>query len=274
MPMKADLHVHSTASDGTLSPTALVERAHARGVDVLAIADHDSVSGLAEARVAADRLEVTLIDAVELSSVTDGRDTHVLAYFVNPKDSRLEDLLRELRASRRARAEAMVAALGEAGFDISFDDVLDIAGGGALGRSHVARALVGAGHAESIRRAFETLIGRDKPFYVPKDSATPGEVIATIRSLGAIPVLAHPGVTQSDDLIPEMVDAGLLGLEAYHADHTPGQMSRYAALGAELGLLVTGGTDFHGPGAPNPDIGSVAVPPARVADLIAAGERL
>lgn len=274
MPMKADLHVHSTASDGTLTPTALLERAHARGVDVLAVADHDSVSGLAEAHVAADRLGVTLIDAVELSAVTDGRDTHILAYFVDPGDQRLQELLRELRASRRARARAMVAALGDAGFNISFDDVLEIAGGGALGRSHVARALVGAGHAESIRRAFETLIGRDKPFYVPKSSATPDEVIATVRSLGAIPVLAHPGVTQSDDLIPTMVDAGLLGIEAYHADHTPEQMLRYAALAAEVGLLVTGGTDFHGPGAPNPDIGSVAVPPARVAEFISAGERL
>jgi 3',5'-nucleoside bisphosphate phosphatase len=274
MPMKADLHVHSTASDGTLSPTALLERAYARGVEVLAIADHDSVSGLAEAHKAAQRLGITLINAAELSAVANGRDIHVLAYFVDPTDSRLEDLLRELRASRRARAEAMVAALGEAGFDISFDDVLDIAGGGALGRSHVARALVGAGHAESIRRAFETLIGRDKPFYVPKRSATPDEVIATIRSLGAIPVLAHPGVTQTDDLIAEMVDAGLLGIEAYHADHTPEQMLRYAAHAERLGLLVTGGTDFHGPGAPNPDIGSVAVPPAKVEELIAAGERL
>jgi 3',5'-nucleoside bisphosphate phosphatase len=274
MPMKADLHVHSTASDGTLSPTALVERAHARGVEVLAIADHDSVSGLAEAHEAAQRLGVTLINAAELSAVADGRDIHVLAYFVDPTDSRLEDLLRELRASRRARAEAMVAALGEAGFDISFDDVLDIAGGGALGRSHVARALVSAGHAESIRRAFETLIGRDRPFYVPKSSATPDEVIATIRTLGAIPVLAHPGVTQTDDLIDEMVDAGLLGIEAYHADHTPEQILSYAELAEKMGLLVTGGTDFHGPGAPNPDIGSVAVPPTNVAELIAAGERL
>ena len=122
--------------------------------------------------------------------------------------------------------------------------------------------------------AFQTLIGRGRPFYVPKRSASPQQVIATIRELGALPVLAHPGVTQIDDLIPSLVAAGLLGIEAYHADHTAEQMSSYAALAADLGLLVTGGSDFHGPQAPNPDVGSVDVPEAAVAALLRAGEQL
>jgi predicted metal-dependent phosphoesterase TrpH len=168
----------------------------------------------------------------------------------------------------------MVAALRGAGYDIELDDVLALSHGGAVGRSHVARALVAAGHADSVAHAFQTLIGRDRPFYVAKQSASPAEVVAGIRELGAIPVLAHPGVTGVDDLIGEMIDAGLLGIEAYHADHSPGQVAHYAALAASHGLLVTGGTDFHGPAAPNPDVGAVDVPEDAVRALMAAGERL
>lgn len=272
--MKADLHVHSTASDGTLRPSALVQRAHANGVDVLALTDHDSVEGIAQARAEALRIGMTLIDAVELSAVADSHDIHILAYFVDPKSEPLARLLRTLRDARRARAEVMVATLNSAGYDVSFDDVLAIADGGTLGRSHVARALVGAGHVDSIQQAFETLIGRDKPFYVQKRSAEPSKVIAEIRDLHAIPVIAHPGITAVDDLIPQMVQAGLLGIEAYHADHTPEQVNRYADLAAHYGVLATGGSDFHGPGAPNPDVGSVDVPVVDVEALLAAGARL
>jgi predicted metal-dependent phosphoesterase TrpH len=269
--MKADLHVHSTASDGTLAPAAVVDRAHANGVTVLALADHDSVAGLPQAADRAAALGVQLINACELSAVWGSCDIHILAYFVDPENSDLLDLLGALRSGRLERARAMVAALSAAGYSVAIDDVLDIACGGSLGRSHVARALVQAGHASTVKEAFENLIGRDRPFYVPKHSATPGEVIATIRELGAIPVLAHPGVTGADPLIADMVDAGLLGVEAYHADHTAEQVAHYASLAARLGLLVTGGSDFHGPGAPNPDIGVGGLPEERVAELLARG---
>jgi 3',5'-nucleoside bisphosphate phosphatase len=272
--MKADLHVHSTASDGTLAPHQLVQRALENGVDVLAIADHDSVDGLPEAVASAAVAGLTLIPAVELSAVSEGRDTHLLAYFVDPASPVLAEQLVRLRASRLARAQAMVAALNEAGYHVGFDDVLAVSEGGAVGRSHIARALVDAGYAESVRHAFQTLIGRDRPFYVAKLAATPAEVIGRVRDLGAIPVLAHPGVTSGDDLIEPMIAAGLLGIEAYHADHTPEQVRRYAALAAQNGLLVTGGTDFHGPEAPNPDIGAVQVPEEAVRALLAVGERL
>jgi 3',5'-nucleoside bisphosphate phosphatase len=271
--MKADLHVHSTASDGTLSPTALVERAHSRNVGVLALADHDTVDGLAEARQAADRLGIVLVNAVELSAAADGRDVHVLAYHVDPTSSDLLALLEALKASRHTRAEKIVAALNEAGFDVPFDEVLRIADGGSLGRSHIARALVGAGHAETIRGAFETLIGRGRPFYVPKPSDAPAQVVARVRELGGVPVLAHPGVTQVDDLIPEMVRVGLLGIEAYHADHTQELVERYAALAGSLDLLTTGGSDFHGPEAPNPDVGSIPLPELSVERLMAAAPK-
>lgn len=269
--MKADLHVHSTASDGTLAPAAVVDRAHANGVRVLALADHDSVAGVPEASKRATELGVTLVEAVELSAVSGTCDVHVLAYFVDPLSTELLELLEALRDGRHERARTMVAALSEAGYSVTIDDVLDIACGGSLGRSHVARALVQAGHASTVKEAFENLIGRGRPFYVPKRSAAPGEVVASVRRLGAIPVLAHPGVTGADPLIDEMVNAGLLGVEAFHADHTAEQVAHYAALAARYGLLITGGSDFHGPGAPNPDIGSGGVPEHCVAELLARG---
>lgn len=271
--MRADLHVHSTASDGTATPAELVALALESGVDVLAIADHDSVSGLAEAFEAAAGTGLVLVPAVELSAVSDGVDVHILAYFVDPNDPRLAVELVDLRAARSRRAQTMVETLSSAGFTISFDEVLALSDGGAVGRSHVARALVGSGAAESVSDAFKHLIGRGRPFYVPKDSKSPEMVISAIRELGAIPVFAHPGVTQVDHIMPDLVDAGLLGIEAYHADHTPEQRAAYARLAADLGLLVTGGTDFHGAAAPNPALGSTEVPEDAVRALLAAGER-
>jgi hypothetical protein len=271
--MKADLHVHSTASDGTLSPVQLVERAHALGVKVLAIADHDSVGGIAQGSLRAESLGVSLIPAVELSATQNGLDIHVLAYFVDPDSQALAEQLEDLRAHRHRRAEVVVACLRDAGYDISIDDVLAVAGGGAVGRSHIARALVSTGHAKTVSGAFGEFLGRGKPFYVAKRSAAPAEVIARVRELGAVPVLAHPGITKVDDLIVPLVDAGLLGIEAYHADHTAKQAATYAALARELGLLVTGGSDFHGPHAPNPEIGSAEWPEADLDAFLAADPR-
>jgi len=271
--MRADLHVHSTASDGTATPAELVSLALERGLDVLAIADHDSVSGLAEANRAANDTGLTLVPAVELSAVSDGIDVHILAYFVDPADSGLQSQLSKLRAARHRRAEAMVAALADAGYAVSLEDVLALSDGGSVGRSHVARALVGSGAAESVSDAFRRLIGRGMPFYVPKDSTSPETVISAMRDIGAIPVLAHPGVTGANRLIPALVDAGLLGLEAYHADHTTQQRKAYTRLAEELGLLVTGGTDYHGSAAPNPTLGSVDIPESAIRALLAAGAR-
>lgn len=269
--MKADLHVHTTASDGTLTPAQLVARAASHGVDVLAIADHDSVEGLSAGQRAADAAGILLVPAVELSAVAGDVDAHVLAYFIDPTDAVLLGRLDALRAARLRRAEAMVSALRAAGYALSLDDVLAVANGGAIGRSHIARALVAAGAAESPAEAFQRLIGRERPFYVPKDSPSPREVVSAILEAGAIPVLAHPGVTRADVLVDEMVSAGLLGIEAYHADHSPAQRAHYAEMARERGLLVTGGTDYHGPQGPNPEIGSVDVPVEAVEALLEAG---
>ncbi len=267
--MRADLHTHTTASDGTVTPSGLVALALDRRLDVLAITDHDSVEGLSEARDACQACGLELIAACELSAVEDGLDVHILAYWVDPTDPALLDHLADLRAARFRRAEAMVGALVDAGFGVTLDDVLALSDGGAVGRSHVARALVHAGHAEDVADAFKRFIGRGRPFYVPKDSRSPIDVVRTIRDVGAVPVLAHPGVTQADALIPGLVAAGLQGIEAYHADHNPEQQLSYAALADELGLLATGGTDYHGPHSPNPDLGSVTIPDECVSALLA-----
>ena len=151
------------------------------------------------------------------------------------------------------------------------DDVLAHSKGGAVGRSHIARALVGMGHADSVAVAFDRYIGRGCSFYRAKHSRTPAEVIDSIRKSGAVPVLAHPGVTDADELIPAMLDSGLLGIEAYHADHTVQQRDRYVRMADDLGLITTGGTDYHGPQARNPELGSVVVPEASVRALLRFG---
>lgn len=272
--MKADLHAHTTASDGTVTPAGLVALALDQGIDILAVCDHDSVEGLPEAFTAAEGTSLLLVPAVELSAVSDARDVHVLGYFIDWSDPQLLAHLADLRDARQRRAVAIVEALTAAGYDLTLDDVLALSDGGAVGRSHVARALVRRGHAESVADAFHRLLGHGMPFYVPKDVRSPEEVISVIRSAGGLPVLAHPAVSGIEDLIPHLRDVGLAGIEAHHADHTPEQRERLALLADELGLLATGGTDYHGPHAPNPQLGSVTVPAEDIERLLRAGGAL
>lgn len=269
--MRADFHVHSTASDGTCSPRELISLAQAARLGALAIADHDSVDGLAEAAAAAADTQLTLVPAVELSAVAGNVDIHILAYFIDASDPGLRTELADLRLARLNRARAMTDALSSAGYPVTIEDVLVLSAGGAVGRSHVARALVHSGAAESVSDAFERLIGRGRPFYIPKDSRSPETVISAMRALGALTVIAHPGVTGCDNLIPGLVDAGLQGVEAYHADHTPAQREHYARLAERYGVLVTGGSDFHGTAAPNPPLGSIDIPSRHVEALLRAG---
>lgn len=271
--MRADLHAHTTASDGTCTPIEIVRRALDLGLDVLAITDHDSVAGLAPAMDAAAGTHLRVIPGVELSAVDRDRDVHVLGYFVDPTDAVLLSHLADLREARMRRAASIVEALGRSGYDVTLDDVLALSDGGAVGRSHVARALVDRGHATSIADAFRRLLGREAPFYVPKDVRRPTDVLRVIREAGGIPVLAHPAVSRIEDLIRPLASAGLAGIEAYHADHAPWQRAELARLGRRLGLLVTGGTDYHGVHAPNPELGTVPIPDADVEALLVAGAR-
>jgi predicted metal-dependent phosphoesterase TrpH len=268
--MRADLHTHTTASDGTLTPEALVAHAALRDLDVLAVTDHDSVAGVPGAIAAADGGPVRIVPGVELSAVHDGRDVHILGYFIDYEDPHLLSHLEDLRLARFRRAEAIVEALQQAGYELRIDDVLELAGGGSVGRSHVARALVNGGHVASVPDAFANLLGRGKPFYVTKDVRSPVEVLEVIRSAGGLSVLAHPGVTRVDDLLPALLKAGLSGIEAYHAEHSAEDRVRYARVAEEHCLLVTGGSDYHGIASPTADLGDVVLPSGALERFLAA----
>lgn len=268
--MTLDLHVHSTFSDGTFAPEDLVARAAALRLRALAIADHDCVDGVPAALDAGDELGVLVIPAVELSCSWRGHDVHMLGYFVDHTDELLHTRLSALRDARVARAHTIVEAMGDAGFDLDIDEVMALSDDGAVGRTHVARVLAKRGHADSVADAFERYLGRGRPFYFPKPDAEPVSAVRTILEARGLPVLAHPGVTSVDPLIPELIDVGLRGLEAYHGDHTREMRERYVRMAADLGLLVTGGSDYHGPGFPNPELGSTDVPDDLLEPLLAA----
>lgn len=269
--MRADLHVHSTASDGSLHPAALVDLALKAGLTHLAITDHDSVGGLNRALSEAKKTGLTLIPGVELSALEpDGTDVHVLGYRVDPTDVRFQDVLSDLRSARLERAAMMIDSLRDGGFSISLDEVLAHTHGGAVGRSHVAKALVDAGHVASVASAFDRLIGRDRPHYIPKCSHTAREAIQVIHEAGGLAVIAHPGVNDLAGLVTELSREGLDGVEAYHADHTPAQRDFFAELARECGLICSGGSDFHAQDGPNPPLGSVEYPLAAFEIFLAA----
>ena len=269
--MRADLHVHSTASDGTLSPGALVQLAARNRVAVVALTDHDSIAGVQSAIEAATPLGISVIPAVELSAAVGERSVHILGYFVDIFDRALLGALADLRAARVERAIGIVRSLQDAGYDITPDAVMALSGGGAVGRTHIARTLVSLGHAENVSDAFERLVGRGKPFYRPKAHLSPEKAIQRIVAAGGIAVMAHPGVSGTEDLIDGLAVLGLRGVEAHHVDHTAEQRATLVACADRLGLLKTGGTDYHSPHAPHPDLGELNFPEADLRAFLDAG---
>lgn len=272
--MRFDLHLHTTASDGHLNPEELVSAALHASLDAIAVTDHDTVESVRTAQSAALETNLRVIPGVELSATHEGRDVHILGYFILTDDPRFLDRMRTLREARLERARQMVALLSASGFELGLDEVLALSGGGAVGRSHVARALVAAGHTESVSAAFQDLIGRGRPFYVAKPVAAPEDVVGMISEAGGVSVLAHPGVTQVDDLIPGLIRCGLGGIEAFHGDHSQAARDRYAVMARKHGLLVTGGSDYHGPGTPGVELGGVEMPDSVLDRLLDAGRRL
>lgn len=266
--MRIDLHTHSTASDGLLSPEQLVAEAAARGVGLLAVSDHDTVAGVDAALAAGRRASVEVWPAVELScDVTEG-EVHMLGYFIDHALPWFLSMLERLRAGRAERALRMVAKLKVLGVPVAFRRVEELAAGGAVGRPHIARAMVEAGHVGEVAEAFDRFIGRFGPAYVERVRLTPPEAVALIRAAGGLAVLAHPGWGQQDAMIPELAVAGLDGIEVYYPDHSPDDVERYRAAARRHGLLLTGGTDFHGGSAASRVfIGSQYVPEAVVSPI-------
>lgn len=241
-----DLHAHSTRSDGVLAPGDLVRRAAARGVRRLALTDHDTLEGLEEAHVAAADCDVEVIDGIEVSA-WHGQEVHILGYFVSREDPRLGEVVDRQRKNRVERVHRIADRLARLGMTIDVEAVLASADGN-VGRPHIARALVDAGHVPSFEAAFDRLLGSGAAAYVPASRLTASHAVRVIHDAGGAAVLAHPGVEQVDDDLPALVEAGLDGIEVDHPAHDAGTAARYAALAHRLGLVATGGSDFHRPG--------------------------
>lgn len=257
-----DLHTHTTASDGSLQPEELVQLAAERGVQVLGVTDHDGVDGLARAQQAAQQYGVILVPGIELGTVVAAGEVHILGYFFDPANEQLERHLSRLVEARRERALRIIEQLQQLGFPVSYADLKEIAQGGVITRAHAARLLVQRGYVETIDEAFERYLGRNRPGYVPLGYPTPREAIRIILAAGGIPVLAHPfSVHDLDSTLKELVAAGLLGLEAWYAEYPSTSQHALVELAREYGLLVTGGSDYHGPGfREGRELGSVTVP--------------
>jgi 3',5'-nucleoside bisphosphate phosphatase len=259
-----DLHSHTTASDGTLSPGELVRLAVRHGVRVLAVTDHDSTDGLAEARAeAALHPPLEIVPGLEINCDVDGGEVHVLGYFVDTGAAWFQEFLREQREERVARIHGIAARLAELGLPIDPAEVFAIVKEGSPGRPHVAQVMVNRGYVKSVREAFDKYLRAGGLANVPRRRLTPVAAVRIIRRALGVPVLAHPGLAGRDELIPELVEAGLLGIETYYAEHSAEQRREYAELCSRLGLVATGGSDYHGPqsGRANPP-GTPLVPMA------------
>ncbi len=248
---RIDLHTHSHESDGTFTPSEVVRRAAELGLDVVALTDHDTTSGLEEASEAAREVGVELVPGVEFSAEHQATSIHVLCYWMDVSNEELQTELQRLRDDRFRRGEMMIEKLQALGFDISFERVREIAGGGNIVRPHVAQAMVEAGIVADEAEAFERYIADGGPAHVPKHALDPLDSVDLIVRAGGVCVLAHPGMwgAQSsvpDDLIAAMAERGMVGLEVDHTDHTPEQRAIYRAMAERLGLVATGGSDCHG----------------------------
>lgn len=259
--MAVDLHVHTTGSDGTLTPAQAVEHAVRAGLTALAITDHDSVVGIPEALTAGKRLGLDVFPAVEISCDWQGREVHLLGYLVDSEDPELSAVLQRIRDARWGRLEQILAKLRDTGVDLRREDVERVAQGESLGRPHVAQALVDRGVVNTPQDAFDRFLRRGRPAYVDRYRHPAAEAVGLVLRAQGLPVLAHPGLLGLDGAIQELAEHGLAGIEAYHVDHTPRQTAHYRAMAERLELLVTGGSDSHGPEGPKPvTIGQVDVP--------------
>ena len=244
--MRIDLHVHTAASDGLLEPAALVQAVRAANVEIFSITDHDTIDGLDEARAVAATAGLTLVPGVELSAYWGTVEFHILGYFIDPTNAALRAFLKDTRGARHVRLHAMLSRLQAMGMGVRAADVLARAKNGNVGRPHLARTLVEHGFVGSADEAFDRYLGTNRPAYVPRPDVSVHAAIGVIREAGGIASLAHPGLHNRDDAIPDLVAAGLSAIEVYHPKHAFGRAKRYRSLALRYGLCVTGGSDFHG----------------------------
>jgi predicted metal-dependent phosphoesterase TrpH len=264
---RLDLHLHSTASDGSDPPVDVAAKAAREGVEIIALTDHDAVDGIPPLRERAEASGLRVINGVELSVNEQGIDVHVLAYGFDPEDPGFAVALARWREGRHERARKILSRLKGIGIRITIDEVEAIANGGAIGRPHVAEALLQEGHVESLNEAFQRYLGHHAPAYVPKMTVSMEEAGAIVKEAGGVTVLAHPGTLNRDHLIPAWTTRGLDGIEVWHTKHDASAVRRFTSIAARFGLLMTGGSDYHGERTPGLTIGSVPVPDTILAPL-------
>lgn len=258
---RADLHAHTHCSDGHLSPEALVAKARQCGLKALAITDHDCIDGIAEGQAAGVRYGIEVVPGVELSVTVGEEEVHLLGYFFDPAHPGLRAHLAVFQQRRRERAERIVEQLNAAGVSLSFEAVAVQAKGQALGRPHVAEAMVAAGLVETTQEAFEQYLADGGPAFVAKPLFPAREALALLHAAGGIGVLAHPGHWTGDATVMALLQAGLDGLETIHPAHDPSLTHYYRQLARDFALLETGGSDYHGPRPDEPDaMGRYTIP--------------
>lgn len=247
-----DLHLHTTASDGRSTPAQLVAEAVAHGIGTMAVTDHDTTAAWDEVSAAARAAGVDCVPGIEITSVHEGRDVHILGYGFDRANLELVAFLADQRADRIRRLREIGDRLARIGVPVDLEPVLnqvDRPAGKALGRPLAAAALVAAGHVADIREAFERYLGEGQPAFIERQGATPVEVVGLITRAGGVASMAHPGKTAKDHLIPALVEAGLPAIEVYHPDHDAAETARYRQMASGLNVLATGGSDYHGAGS-------------------------
>ena len=260
-----DLHMHSTFSDGTLTPTQLVERAKKNNIEVMAITDHDNIDGLEEGRKEAEKKEIIFVNGIEVSANFLDKDIHILGYFLNLEDKEFLDWLKNLQGKRHNRTLKILKKLSTLGIEISLDEVKEEALGNVIGRPHIAKMIIKKGFASTMDEVFDRYLGDGKPAYIPKVGVDMVEVVKKLKANEAIVILAHPHlISHSDDTVVNIIDMlvenKLDGLELYYPNIDPKKRKKLLKIAKTRGLLLTGGSDFHGLNRPGIDIGSGNIP--------------
>jgi predicted metal-dependent phosphoesterase TrpH len=265
----ADLHTHTYHSDGTRSPREVVDVARLSGVTILSISDHDNLAAFYEIKAYADEQEVTLIPGIELSCAFEDVDVHILAYAFDPHDDRIDARLRSFRETRQRRGQAIAERLQSLGYPVRAGRIDELAAGGAVGRPHVARALVEAGHVASVDEAFEKFLRAGRPAYVEKERFKIGEAISLIRAAGGVTSVAHPSLYPDHArLVPKVLDSGVDAVEVIHPDVPPADREMYTNMARFRGKFVTGGSDDHGTVKTAQTLGSVRVPESLIGPIL------
>lgn len=274
-PQRIDLHVHTTASDGTRRPVAVVLQAKAAGLTAIGITDHDTTAAFAEAEAEGCRLGVEVIRGIEINTDASEGEFHFLGYLIDEESAPFRRALLRAREERWVRARAIVARLRGTGIQVTDDQVLAGAAGAPVCRPHIAMALVAAGYASTLQEGYRRYLQSRSPFFVPHTGLTAREAVAAIRAAGGVPVLSHPTALPVDAVLA-LRPLGLMGLEVNHPEHTPEVAARWREVAHRHGLVATGGSDYHGAESVEPDreLGAFLAPPGAIEALREAQERL